>query len=335
MKLKNSIRKKFLLYILSVFVVFYSVSLGFVTINARKSILHETAEKTKLLAANYASEINQLFLKNITITRTLSQAFTTYKQMPEEQWTSLFLDMYYPVLKENPDVYLIWDSWEFSGYKPNYTKDYGRISMHLFIEENGKLKSGIEERSMDGDPEVYGGFKQNNVDDIWEPYMDAVGTTDRVAKLMTTIASPVKIDRKFVGMVGVDLELSFLQELVNNIDVVEGGFAFITSYNGIIAGHPESDKINKNIVDLYPDEAEHNELVNRIQNGDKFSFVRNDINGEAHYMFFTPITVDGVDKKWSLTISIPYSKVVESANAIFYRSLVFGIVGLVLMYIIT
>src|SRR5690554_6235974 len=165
MKRKSSIRKKILLYILSVFIVFYLVSIGYITINARKTILNETREKTELLAANYAAEISRLFEKNITITRTLSQAFTTYKQMPEEQWASLFRDMYSPVIKANPDIYLVWDSWEYYGFKPNYTKGYGRSLMYILRKDDGSFERAIEERSMDGDPSTYGGFKQLNADD--------------------------------------------------------------------------------------------------------------------------------------------------------------------------
>ncbi|MFA5649038.1 MAG: GAF domain-containing protein [Bacteroidales bacterium] len=333
MKRKSSIRQKILLYILSVFVIFYLISIGYITLNARKSILVETKAKTELLAANYASEISRLFEKNITITRTLSQAFTTYKQMPEEQWTSLFLDMYSPVIKANPDIYIIWDSWEYSSYKPNYTKDFGRILMFVLREEDGSFERDVEERSMDGDPEIYGTFKQGNVDDIWEPYLDVVEGTKREARMLTTIASPVQIDNKFVGMVGVDVELTFLQDLVSSVDVVEGGFAFITSYTGIIAGHPDSDKINKNIVDLYPNETQREHLVERIQKGEKFSFVRDD-NGNSHYMFFAPITVDGVSKNWSLAISIPYKKVLETANRSVYISLVVGLIALLIIVVL-
>ncbi|MDY0201855.1 MAG: cache domain-containing protein [Tenuifilaceae bacterium] len=333
MKRKSSIRQKILLYILSVFVIFYLISIGYITLNARKSILVETKAKTELLAANYASEISRLFEKNITITRTLSQAFTTYKQMPEEQWTSLFLDMYSPVIKANPDIYIIWDSWEYSSYKPNYTKDFGRILMFVLREEDGSFERDVEERSMDGDPEIYGTFKQGNVDDIWEPYLDVVEGTKREARMLTTIASPVQIDNKFVGMVGVDVELTFLQDLVSSVDVVEGGFAFITSYTGIIAGHPDSDKINKNIVDLYPNETQREHLVERMQKGEKFSFVRDD-NGNSHYMFFAPITVDGVSKNWSLAISIPYKKVLETANRSVYISLVVGLIALLIIVVL-
>lgn len=334
MKRKSSIRKKILLYILSVFIVFYLVSIGYITINARKTILNETREKTELLAANYAAEISRLFEKNITITRTLSQAFTTYKQMPEEQWASLFRDMYSPVIKANPDIYLVWDSWEYYGFKPNYTKGYGRSLMYILRKDDGSFERAIEERSMDGDPSTYGGFKQLNADDIWEPYLDVVEGKHREARMLTTIASPVQIDGKFMGMVGVDLELTFLQDLVSNVDVVEGGFAFIASHTGIIAGHPDSDMINKNIMDLYSDEPQLENLVEHQQQGEPFSFIRADVNGNSHYMFFTPITVDGVNKNWSLAISIPYKKVMESANQSAYISLAVGLIALLVIIVL-
>ena len=334
MKRKSSIQQKILLYILTVFVVFYLISIGYITINARKSILVETKAKTELLAENYASKISQFFQKNITITRTLSQAFTTYNQMPEKQWTSLFMDMYYPIIKANPYIYIIWDSWEYYGFKPNYTKDYGRFMMYIIRNEDGSLEQAVEERSVDGDPDIYGTFKKGNADDIWEPYLDVVQDGKREAILMTTIASPVQIDNKYVGMIGVDVGLTFLQDLVSNVDVVEGGFAFITSHTGIIAGHPDSNNLDKNIVDLYPDDANREHLLERLQNGEKFSFVRNDVNGNSHYMYFAPIHVEGIDKNWSLAISIPYKKVVESANQSVYLSLIVGLIGMIIIIIL-
>lgn len=328
MKNKRTIRQKILLYILLVFAIFYVISVGYITVNSRQAILNETLQKTELLAENAASEIGKFFERNITLTRTLSQAFTVYKSMPSEQWTKLFLEMYMPVLKANPHIYIIWDSWEYYGYVPGYTKDYGRILMYVLRDDNNKFNSEIEERSLEGDPELYGAFKKANVDDIWEPYLDVVEDNKREARLMTTIASPIQIDKKFMGLIGVDVELTALQHLVQGVKTVEGGFAFLLSNVGVIAGHPDGQYINKNVSDIFPDDVNRELVIDKVKKGEEFSFMRIDSQGESHYMIFAPVKVDGVEKPWSLAISIPYKEIMRTANKMLYISLFVGLFAL-------
>ncbi|MDX9768806.1 MAG: PAS domain-containing protein [Tenuifilaceae bacterium] len=334
MKNKRSIRQKIILYILSVFSFFYVVSIGYIVVNSRQTILNETLEKTELLAENSASEISRFIEKNITITRTLAQALSVYQQMPSEQWTELFLKMYEPVLEANPHVYILWDSWEYYGFVPNYNKEFGRILMYVLREDNNTFTSAKEERSMDGDPDLYGAFKRGNADDVWEPYLDVVEDGSREARMMTTIASPIQIDGRFMGLIGLDLELTALQDLVSKVETLEGGFAFLLSYEGIVAGHPNSELISKSIGDLYPNVAEQEKIIDRVQKGEEFTFVRTEVDGSTHYMFFTPVLVDGIDKSWSLAISIPYRQVMKTANSMLYISLAVGLVALLVIVII-
>lgn len=333
MKIKRSIRQKIILYILSVFVVSFVASVAYIVVTSRKSILDETVEKTSFIAKNSATEIEKFFVSNLGITRTLSQAFSIYQTLPADQWQKLFLEMYLPVIKANEHVYIIWDSWEYYGYIPDYTKDYGRILMFI-LRDGEQYESAIETRSLDGDPEIYGAFKKGNQDDIWEPYLDVVQEGTREARLMTTIASPVQIDGKFMGMVGLDVELTALQELVESVETVEGGFAFLVSPEGVIAGHPNGELISKNIEEVFQIETKEHRLHNRIRKGEEFYFSRRDNQGSSHYMFFSPITVKGVSNSWSLGISVPYNQIMRSANQTLIISLIVGIVALTVVILL-
>jgi len=225
---KLSIRRKILLYILSVFLIFFLITIGYIIINSRQTILKETRQKTELLARNSAKDVSRFFENNLQITRTLTQAFSIYQSMPAEQWQSLFIKMYYPVIKANPHVYILWDSWEYYGYVPGYTKEYGRILMYV-IKEGNDYRHSQEERRTTGDPAHYGWFKTNSVDAVWEPYADVVEEGDRESRLITTIASPIMIDNRFMGLIGVDVVLDVIQDLVTKMGLVEGGYAFLVS----------------------------------------------------------------------------------------------------------
>ncbi len=333
MAVKRSIRQKILLYILSVFVVFFVITLGYIITNSRKTILKETREKTELVAKNSAKEIERFFDNNLMITRTLSQAFSIYQTLSPEVWQKLYLQMYMPVLEANPHIYILWDSWEYYGFVPGYTKDHGRILMYV-LRNGDKFTSNIEERSMDGDPDHYGFFKKNEVDAVWEPYADVVQDGTRESRLMTTIASPIKIDNKFMGLIGVDVDLDFIQQLVSNVDLVDGGFAFLVSNSGIIAGHPEKKLVNKNINDIYPAEVEEHKLMERIQKAESFSISRYDEAGMYHTMIFAPVQPKGTIQPWSLVISIPNNEIMAEANRTLYVSIIVGIAGLLVVIIL-
>ncbi len=332
MKVKLKIRQKIFFYILSLFTFFYLITLGYIVFNSRQTILKETKEKSLLIAQNSAGEIQRFFEKNLTITRTLSQAFSVYQNLSPKLWQELFMSMYLPVLKSNPHVYIIWDSWEYYGYIPGYSKEYGRILMYV-LRDGEEFVNAIEERSIDGDPERYGQFKRKNADDVWEPYLDQVQDDVREARLMTTIASPIKINGKFMGLIGLDVELTYLQELVKTVDLVEGGYAFLISNDGVIAGHPDGSLIFKNISAVLPLEVKTHNIIQRIKKGENFEFIR-EVEGETHTMTFTPIHVEGVSSYWSLVLSIPQREVLAEANRTLFISLGVGFFGLIVIFII-
>ena len=100
MKVKLKIRQKILIYILSLFTVLYLFSLGYIVYKSRETIIKETKQNSVLVAQNAAGNIRHFFEKNLTITRTLSKAFTVYRELPPKQWQDLFLKMYMPVIKQ-------------------------------------------------------------------------------------------------------------------------------------------------------------------------------------------------------------------------------------------
>jgi methyl-accepting chemotaxis protein len=331
MKLK--IRQKILLYILSVFAILYLVAIGYILISSRAALYKDANEKAQLIAKNVAGEVTTFFERDLSLTRTLSKAFTVYRTMPPEQWQKLFMAMYEPVLEANPHVYSIWDSWEYYGFVPGYTKDHGRAVITLHKEDN-KVVRQFEERSAAGDPPLYGKFKSEAKENLWEPYVDQVLTGKKEAKLMTTAATPVIIDGKFMGLIGLDIVLEELQKVVERIKPVEGSFAILISNTGIIAGHPNGELINKNLNDVYPLDVIRENIIQRIQKAEDFSYVRVDEEGKQHHMYFSPIKPGNAFSPWSVALSIPYSEMMRVANRTLYVSLIVGLIGLILVIIL-
>ncbi len=250
MKIKLKIRQKILLYILSVSALLYIIAIGYIVLDSRKNLLNESMDISKLSTRLAANDIKLFFEKDLSLTRTLSNAFSIYRNMPPEKWQQLWVDMYIPVLKANPHIYTLWDSWEYRGFVLGYDKDYGRVA-HTVTRISNEVKVNRESRSMNGDPGLYGGFKKDAIEALWEPYYDLFIFGDMERKLMITLASPVNINGKFVGMVGADVELTTLQENISKISPFEGSIAFLVSNKAVVAAHPNKNYIFKKLENLY------------------------------------------------------------------------------------
>ena len=333
MKIKLKIRQKILLYILTVSAFLYIVAIGYVVMSSRTIISRDAIIKAQFASRIAADQIEKVFERELALVRTLSQALTVYKTMPHEQWKKLFLDMYLPVLKENPQIYSLWDSWEYYGYVPGYTKDHGRFVITTW-RENEQFKYLYDERSMTVDPPLYGGFKRNGVEAVWEPYVDQVTKGKSDVKLMVTFGSPINIDGKFLGIIATDVGLESLQNIVSEVKHVDGSYAFLVSNKGVIASHPSKELLNKNIKDLFPNDFESEKILDRIQKGTEFYFIKTDELGNKQLVCFAPIKAGKTLTPWSLVLSTPLSVITQEANTAFYVSLGVGVIGLLLIVIV-
>jgi len=330
MKRKLKIRQKILLYILTVTAILYVATAGYILWQSRVNIYSDAIEKTQLTARVSAKEVSAIFEKDLAIVRTLSQAFTVYKDMPHEQWKKLFLDMYIPVLKENPEIYSLWDSWEYKSFVPGYDKDYGRFVITTWREGN-EIKWLYDERSMSGDPPIYGKYKTLGREAIWEPYVDQVTTGKSEVKLMITYFSPVYVNNVFGGIVASDVSLESLQEMILKIKPVTGSYAYIISNEGIIAAHPNKEFFNKKVEEILKDENKKENITKRIAKGEEFYYTKTDENGEKLLICHSPIIAGKVQTPWSLALSVPVDVIMAKARKTFYVSLLVSIAGLLVI----
>ncbi|MDD0841304.1 methyl-accepting chemotaxis protein, partial [Pseudomonas sp. Gutcm_11s] len=78
---------------------------------------------------------------------------------------------------------------------------------------------------------------------LTEPYVDAA-----TGKLIITIATPAGSS----GVVGGDLSLDTLVQIINSLDFGGMGYAFLVSSDGKILVHPNKDLVMKSLKDIYP-----------------------------------------------------------------------------------
>ncbi|POF89999.1 methyl-accepting chemotaxis protein McpA [Pseudomonas putida] len=125
------------------------------------------------------------------------------------------------------------------------------------------------------------------------PYQSAVGG------LVVTIATPVKAkaDGQLLGVIGGDLSLDTLVEIINSVDFGGIGHAFLADRDGQVIVSPDKTQVMKNLKDIYP-------AVNlRVEPGMQDVV----LDGQERLISFAPI--NGLPSaKWYIGLSIDKDK---------------------------
>ncbi|RMT65529.1 Methyl-accepting chemotaxis protein [Pseudomonas coronafaciens pv. atropurpurea] len=82
---------------------------------------------------------------------------------------------------------------------------------------------------------------------LTEPYLDAV-----TKGLIVTIATPVKSAAGVTGVVGGDLSLEILVEMISSLKLHNDGYAFLVDSTGRILVHPDTSLVMKTLAEVYP-----------------------------------------------------------------------------------
>lgn len=332
MKLKLTIRQKIQFYIMTLATIIFALSFGYIGISNKKVTLKNAQQTVRLELEKASFKISSDLNKNIIILQTLSRTLMAYNNLSWEEWEKLLLEIYKNTIEINPQIFSLWDSWEYSIIDSNYTKPYGR-KVIIFWNENGIIKHSIEDKSMDGDPAQYGSIKKLKQACIWEPYYDLFASSKNEQLLMTTLSYPIILNNVFVGISSVDITLEQIQKKVNEISPFPESYAFMLSNTGIITAHPDTKLINKNINEVFEKDNKNYNIIDKINEGEFFYYTGKNKTGEKIYYAYVPIKIDYTNTPWVLALAVPEKIISQEANSKFYLALTIILLGLSIMII--
>ena len=149
---------------------------------------------------------------------------------------------------------------------------------------------------------------------LTEPYVDAA-----TGALIITIATPAKP----AGVVGGDLSLKTLVDIINSLDFDGIGYAFLVSADGKILVHPDQSLVMKSLGDVFPE--------NTPRIGGELSEA--DANGQTRILTFAP--VKGLPSvNWYIGLSIDKAKAYAALRDFRASALVATLIAVVLIILL-
>jgi methyl-accepting chemotaxis protein len=136
-----------------------------------------------------------------------------------------------------------------------------------------------------------------------EPYLYKVNGRDM---LITSLVTPIMVNGRFAGIVGVDLLLSNMQQLLTGIESLPGSKVLLVSEGGKYISHPDPKLNGADAKDLTPEALQH------VKQGKLFEYATAD--GKARVLM--PIKVDMQTGPWSLCIEYDQAQAKAPAYAV-------------------
>ncbi len=316
---KLRIRTKVLVLVLLTTVGVFALIGAFISIKTSRLAVDNALSIAKGHAEKVANAAKSELELDLGFSRALAQSFATYHLYDSTARDSIFYNILKSQVEQNPRYVSVWTNLEYSAYKPNYTKTYGRKSVTAYIKHGTTLISE-ENKNLTGDV-VGSGYhlaKSSNNEIILDPYIFTLdGTTELLG---TSVCAPVRRNGQFVGLAGVDIELSKFQQTIENIQPYKNTISFLLSNNATIIAHTDRNLVNQSLAQAFPQQEAEQLIQSKVKRGNSLNFPT-EYNGQDYYMLIEPIPLGETGKPWAMGLLIPIKEIKAEAQ----RTILFGI----------
>jgi methyl-accepting chemotaxis protein len=176
----------------------------------------------------------------------------------------------------------------------------GRFAGYWYRSEDGMGVQALMDYEEPGIGNYYLLARDSGRTVMLEPYSYDI---DGVPTLITTVSAPILVDGKVVGVAGVDITLTDLQQSLADITFFETGHAALISNGGLVVAHPDSAALagSASAIGLSEDE------LAAVAAG--AASLRDDaaIRGDAALQVIEPVEAPGAP--WALVMTAPLAEV--------------------------
>ncbi len=325
------IKSKMLVFLLLPALLIFSITIGFIAYKSR-NVQIENVQQIVLSKAKENSNMTQRYLENtLDSARTLSQVFMGYQNVPLDIRRSQYNKALENVLKANPNYLGAWTVWEpnsLDGKDQEFVNAPGHDNTGRYIPYWNRVGNTIKlEYCTDY---VAGDFYHiplsTGQEYITEPAKYNLQGKD---VLMVSLCVPIKVDNKIVGVTGIDIALDTLQEYNSQIKLYETGFASLVSNTGTFVTHPDTELVEKNIIDIAHENKA--EVEDAIKNGKIYTPTEISETGEKVMRAYVPIKIGNIPDPWCFITAVPQDETLTEVNALIRNIIITSILGLVIL----
>ncbi len=317
-----SLKSKLILFIVVgvVLVLASSTAVIITTVTSQEEDLayQQSIEKSK----SYANHFNVDMERNHAIGQTIANSMAFYGSSNRSEVNDILEE----IAIKNPDLlgtYVCYEPDAFDGKDRQYIDTFGHDETGRFIPYWNRLNGKLELHPLlDYETSDYYALpKQLEQEIITEPYYYE-------GVFIVSYVTPIIREDEFIGIGGVDVSLSYLDEVVSEIKAFDTGYAFMTGNTGILISQPEHKEWigYKTLYDF--DVPEINRMADDIKEG-KSGYIEtiDEDTGKINVMFYEPIKAGN----FSFILVVPKDEMLAGVTELRNRLLIISAMAIVFM----
>lgn len=272
----------------------------------------------KLLAEGIASRIQRDINPGFRIVETVRDTFIAMQNKGITD-RSLYLSFIEEVKKANPQVLAVWTAWEpnaLDGHDAEFVNKPGYDATGRFVpyvankaDSSGFDVTPLTDYDKPGPGDYYLLARNSGKPHLIEPYPYQIGSKK---VLMTSLVTPIVIDGKVKGVVGLDINLESLQDDLAKIKPYGTGAVSLISHGGNWAAFEQTDKITKPIDEANAELAEAKSAV--IAGKSTMLTGYSKLLQTPVYRLLQPVSIGQTDTPWSVLVALPQDKIAQPSK---------------------
>jgi len=341
---KKSLKTKLLL-LSGIVLIVISISIILFSANNARKIAKENAKNLAQAEADrFIASFKTIIEEQLLLVRNLADIYSAVNSPTNPvKFTRVGSNnMVKELIERNKNIYGIYVSWvpdnSFDGMDKIYAQmpnnpPSGRYTIYYVRFEDGVRevveRAYEEEWQEENNSEYFAKPRDKGIECIIDPYMYAV---EGDSILMISLTTPIINNKRFYGIVGVDITVDFIQKFADKVDLFEktGKISIVSNNGNLVGGTGYSKFVGKkvNSIDNFSQIKNINDLVSSGKYQD--TIIGNNIE------LIVPIKFGKTDTPWAAHIFVPLKVPLKEANeAITIQiiiSIVLIVIGLVLIF---
>jgi methyl-accepting chemotaxis protein len=343
MKKRLNIQQKIQIYILSSVAIIFILSIGYIGIQSRERILDVSQDLANSYAREYANLTSDKLNEYAHTALNLQTIFEQYELIPHADRRDVLQGYLKSTLEANPNFLSVWSILEpnaidtladqhkntvgstiLGNFRYVYYKQDNEIVLSRYVEQNpGEVLSGT----------IYTTTKNAMKPIIVNPYYYSYSGNKSDEILETNMVVPIIKEGKFLGVIGIDVPLNTISEMMNSYEPIEESFAFLVSHKGDLISFPNDNAIGKNINKIGFLEGDTVSFAKNMNRGLPFHYKTN-YKDQQYFVASAPVTVAGTDIVWYVNIALPESIIMSLAGKTVNNAILVGLFGLLLLALV-
>ncbi len=327
-----SLRARLQLLVVCVVLLGFAVTVTVLTRQAGAMQQRTAMLYAEELAARNAAQIKAEMDEAMLAARTLAQALDGMQAGGKADRAAADA-MLRSVLASSPRLLGVWTAWEPNAFdnrdsefanKPGTDKS-GRYIPYWNRGGGTVALEPLVDYETPGAGDYYLLARNSGNETLIEPYKYTVAGKE---VLITSVVTPILRNGRAIGVAGIDIALSSLQEKVGAVRVYGTGYASLLSNGGLYVGDEDPARVGK-ALDAVDGPANVREAI-RDGKPLQISVFHPRLQTQAARVY-VPVQVGQVKTPWSFVTTVPEDNILADVRALNLTALALGVVSVVLV----